>query len=242
MLALVGVGLRDGDVSVAGAEFVKKAAFVLAERYTSPVDDTIFELGVEVELLERADLEERAADIIELARANDVAILVPGDPLVATTHVSILLEAEKAKVPVEVFHASSVLTAVAETGLQCYKFGRTVSLPWEAKESAYQYVKDNLSLGLHTLVLLDVSPAMKVTDAVRKLWELEELRGEGFFAGNTPLLACSQLGTPQRKMVYARMDKLSDFGAPPYCLIVPGELHFLEEEALRRWHVEQGSQ
>ncbi len=239
MLALIGVGLRKGDISTAGAEFAKKATFVLAERYTSPVDRTIFDLEVEVELLERADLEERSAELIELGRANDVAILVPGDPLVATTHVSLLLQAEKQGVEAEVFHASSILTAIAETGLQCYKFGRVVSLPWEAKESAYDYVKRNLSVGLHTLILLDVEPPMKATDAVKKLWELEKLKGQGLFTANSPLLVCSNLGTPEREIVYARMDKIADFGDVPYSLVVPGELHFLEEEALERWRLKE---
>jgi diphthamide biosynthesis methyltransferase len=26
-----------------------------------------------------------------------------------------------------------------------------------------------------------------------------------------------------------------DFGPPPHCLIIPGRLHFIEEEALAQW-------
>ena len=50
-------------------------------------------------------------------------------------------------------------------------------------------------------------------------------------------IGCARIGSDNPKIKKAKAEKLIniDFGNPPYCLIVPAKLHFMEEEALEQW-------
>lgn len=78
----------------------------------------------------------------------------------ATTHTDILLRARALKIPTRVIHNASIMNAVGACGLQLYNFGQTVSLvffteSWKP-DSFYDRVKENMHLGMHTLLLLDI--------------------------------------------------------------------------------------
>ena len=106
---------------------------------------------------------------MEAARVGNVAFLVVGDPLSATTHTDLIVRArqycapdasEPTPVPVRIIHNASITTALGSSGLAGYNFGQTVSLvffteTWKP-DSFYDRIKDNADLGLHTLVLLDI--------------------------------------------------------------------------------------
>ena len=168
-----------------------------------------------------------------------MGILVGGDALAATTHMSILVEARKAGVPVKVIHGPSIFSAIAETGLHLYKFGRAVTIPYaqEGYEPTgfYDDIRKNLSLGLHTLILLDVKPPryMTVLEGLETLLKIEKSKGSGVLTERKVVAAC-QLGgsgairyaTPKQLM----QDKSLE--ATPAVIIIPGELHFSEKEYL----------
>ncbi len=78
----------------------------------------------------------------------------------ATTHTDLLLRATSLNIPTQTIHNASIMTALGSTGLQLYNFGQTVSLPfftdiWKPT-SWYDRLEENLRIGLHTLVLLDI--------------------------------------------------------------------------------------
>jgi diphthine synthase len=161
MLYLVGLGLHDeNDISLKGLQALKQSDRVYLESYTSFFNGSLERLstlcGKDVIPLKRSDLEEHPEE--NVLKPGEVSLLVLGDPLVATTHSDIILRAEKLKIPVKVIHSSSVYSAVGETGLQNYKFGRTISLaypePNHFATSPYDYLKENKMRGLHTLAYL----------------------------------------------------------------------------------------
>ncbi|MFB6216624.1 MAG: diphthine synthase, partial [Candidatus Aenigmatarchaeota archaeon] len=131
MLYLVGLGLDDGEVTQKGIEAVRSSEKVYAEFYTNTetVDLENLEEKTEsaIKKLSREEVEREDA-VLESAREQDTAFLVSGDPLTATTHYDIKHRAEKRGIEVNVVHAPSILTSVAETGLNVYKFGRVVTL------------------------------------------------------------------------------------------------------------------
>jgi len=124
-------------------------------------------------------VETESDEILRDADKENVALLVVGDPfgcvvchrtwtvssyplLVsrATTHTDIILRARALKIPVRVIHNASIMNAVGACGLQLYNFGQTVSLvffteTWKP-DSFYDRIKENVDLGMHTLVLLDI--------------------------------------------------------------------------------------
>ncbi|MFB6100164.1 MAG: diphthine synthase, partial [Candidatus Nanohalobium sp.] len=136
MIHLIGLGLDNGEVTEKGLEAMESADRVFAEFYTNTetvdLEKLEEETGSEIQKLSREEVEQQDT-IIEEAGDSDVAFLVSGDALTATTHYDIKHRAEERGIETEVVHAPSIFTSIAETGLNVYKFGRTVTLPEEGK-------------------------------------------------------------------------------------------------------------
>jgi len=143
-------------------------------------------------------------------------------------------EAKDEGVRFKVVHSSSIYTAVARTGLQVYKFGRTVTVITPEKgyesEGFYDAVLENQKQGLHTLLLLDVD--MGTGKALKMLKGIEEKRKENVL---DKVVVCSKLGSSEEKIVYGKAGDLIGKDLPcPAVVIVPGKLHFMEKEFLEK--------
>ena len=244
-LYFIGLGLNnEKDITVNGLEAVKNSDLVYLENYTSVLNCSKADLekfyGKKIIPVNRNMVENDDNEIINNSKNKSVAFLVAGDSLAATTHIDLYLRAKKEGIKCFVIHNSSILTTVGVTGLQLYKFGKTTSIPLENEnvEVPYDVLKGNLSLGLHTLFLLDLNPEeekfMKVNDAIRYLLKIELKRNEKIFSEKTLCVGCARVGS-ESQLIKARSAKellKFDFGKPVHCLIVPGKLHFMEEEAL----------
>ncbi len=141
-------------------------------------------------------------------------------------------------------HASSIGTAVSgATGLQSYKFGRTITIPFirerDLPESIYNYCKENKQCDLHTLILLDVDveekKVMSIPEALQILSELERKRREKIFLDDRLMIGVARLGSTDSMVKADRLNRLGEvnFGGVPHCLVAPGKLHFMEREALK---------
>lgn len=98
-LYVIGLGLGDErDVTVKGAEAIKKCSKVFLESYTSILSISKERLeaafGVPIQIAWRETVESEAHLILEPAKTSDVAFLVVGDPFGATTHTDLLLRAQ----------------------------------------------------------------------------------------------------------------------------------------------------
>ena len=205
-LHFIGLGLgNEKDITINGLEAVKKCDLVYMENYTSVLNCTKEALekfyGKKIILARRSLVESDDNEIIENSKAKNVAFLVIGDPFGATTHADLWMRDKKEGIKCHIIHNSSILTAVGVTGLQLYKFGKTTSIPIENENigAPYDVLKGNLSLGLHTLFLLDLSPDedsfMKVGDAIRYLLKVELKRNEKIFSEKTLCLGCARIGS-----------------------------------------------
>jgi len=238
MLYLIGLGLWDEeDVSVRALAAIKKCDSVYAEFYTNKWTGDMKKIenitGKSVTTIKRQDVEsERLTDE---ARHKDVALLIPGDPLSATTHIQLMIDAKEKGIDCRVVHSSSIYTSVAETGLQLYKFGRATTLVFLDESfnpsSQYEVIMENRKAGLHTLVLLDIredNRYMTVRDGIDVLMKV------GILDGDTKIIACCQIGSKDQKIRYGTMKQLAKepLEGTPAVIIVPGRLHFKEEEAL----------
>jgi diphthine synthase len=247
MLYLIGIGLSDEkDITVKGLEAVKKCEKVYLEFYTSrlscPKEDLERLYGKKIEIAVR-EFVESGEQLLSEAKAGSVALLIIGDPLCATTHWDILQRAKERNIKAEVIHNASVINAVGATGLQVYKFGKTTSIPFPREdevETPYNVIKDNKSVGAHTLVLLDLDPVnnkfMSVNEAIELLRKIERKRNERVFLPEDWCVGVARLGANDQRIVAGTVIEVSDadFGSAPHALIVPGSLHFLEEEALKQ--------
>jgi len=250
-LWFIGAGLGDErDLTLRGMEVLRSCSAVYAEEYTAllapgSLDRLAAAVGRPIHRLDRGAVE-AGAEILEALRTNPrVGFLVTGDPFVATTHVALRVEIETAGHRWRYLPNASVGTAAAGLlGLQSYRFGRTVSMPFPAPgfapTSPLQGIQGNRSLGLHTLVLLDLRPSegtfLSAREALRLLGERDP---EGRVLGPTaPAAAVARLGTDTAQAVYGTRTAVEgfDLGPPLHAVIVPSEpLHFEEEAAVRRW-------
>jgi diphthine synthase len=249
MLTFVGLGLWDEkDVSLRGLEAIREADEVYAERYTAHLGGATPETlesfyGRKVTFLDRDPLE-KGERLVEAARSKNVVLLAVGDSMTATTHVDLRLHAQKAGVRTRVIHGSSIQTAVAGlTGLTSYKFGRATTIVFPDGSyfptSPYDVVRDNLARGLHTLCLLDLRAAegryMTASEGAALLLRMEGERKEAALSDATLAIAIARAGSPEPLVARGGLADLAraDFGAPLHTLVLPGKMHFVEEEAVR---------
>lgn len=247
-LALVGLGLHDENgMTLRGLNAAKNADLLYAEFYTSIMPRLSLNRleGLtrhKVEILTRKDLEEDVErTILSKAKQARVTILTPGDPMSATTHIGLVLSAKKLGIPTIVIHSASIVTAAAgATGLELYKFGRTVTIPSPRTspfpESVYEFIKDNKSIGLHTLALLDLTgDRLTIPEAIRVLFRLENVKKAGVITQDTVVVGLARVEAPDCLVKADRAGNLveSDFGEPPWSIILPGRLHFVEAESLQ---------
>ncbi len=250
-LFLIGIGLGDADdITLKGLELLKQADKVYLESYTSVLNCPVAELekviGKTIEPANREVVEKKAeATILQAAKDGDAALLVIGDPLVATTHIDLIERAKKANIPVKVVHNASIISAIGATGLQVYKFGKTTSIPFAQKdyapETPYLAIEENQKIGAHTLLLLDLKPEenkfMTINDAIDYLLKIELKLNKKVFTRDTLCVGCARIGAKDQLIKAGAAKDLQniDFGKPVHCLVIPGNLHFMEEEFLQQF-------
>ena len=243
-LYLIGIGLStEKDITVKGLEIVKKCDKVYLENYTSLLQCSVQDLeqfyGKKVILADRTASEQNDEQIVEQAKKKGVAFLIVGDPFSATTHIDLFKLTKEKKV----VHNASVLTAVGITGLQLYKFGKVTSIPFVEDhphlETPYNVLKENQEQGLHTLFLLDLKPDqekfMTVNQALEILEKIELRKKEKLIGKDTLVIGCARLGSADSVIKSGPLEKMKkqSFGKPPHCLIIPGKMHFMEEEMVK---------
>ncbi len=248
MLYLVGLGLYDErDISLKGLEALKRADVVYAEFYTARLfggDLRFLEdlTGADIRILKREEVEEDNLPL-EDAKTSKVAFLTAGDPLVATTHTDLLIEAHKLGIKVRVIHSSSILSAAPGlAGLQAYKFGKVTTIPRPEENyfphSPYEVLAGNLKMGLHTLALLDIQAHrdyyMTANQGLEYLLRVAQDREDEVLSEDNLAVVVARAGAPEPLVRADWIKNLIDeeFGGPLHCLIIPGKLHFLEAEAL----------
>lgn len=243
-LYIIGLGLGDEkDITLKGLEAVKKCEKVYLECYTSAMQAGRERLerlyGKRLIPAGRDMLENRPEKtILKDAKDWDTALLVVGDPLSATTHNDLRLRAIKAGTEVKLIHNASVLNAVGITGLELYKFGKTVSIPFgnSTVRAPFDAYLKNDKIGLHTLFLLDIEPEkdrfMTISEALGYLIRCG-------LDGKSMCVGCAGLGSEKYEIACAcaRVLKEHEFSRKPQCLIVPSKLHFMEEETLEIWKI-----
>lgn len=222
---LIGIGLNKNSISADALEILKECDKVYLENYTVRFPYSLKELDFDFEEVGRVEVENES--ILMSAKDENIALLVYGDALSATTHIQLILSCKKRGIEYRVFHNASILTAVAETGLSIYKFGKTASLPdWKQHtnkpKSFMDYLSENKKIGAHTLILADIG-----LEYERAVLQLKE---SGFKDGEVIVL--SGAGTKEQKIFYDKLDEI-DGVTEPYCIIVPGKISTYEEEALK---------
>lgn len=251
MLTFIGLGLFDEqDLSLKGLEAVQSADLVYLEFYTSYLMGTTIEKMEElyrkpIIRLMREDVEQNP-EWLENAKTQNVVFLTGGDTMASTTHVDLRIRAKDMGIDTRLIHGASITSAVfGLSGLQNYRFGKSVSIPFPyvssrgnrvVTETPYDTIKFNQENGLHTLVFLDINSEhgyMTVQEGLALLLEVEEKRQEGVMK-NRIAVGIARAGSDDVcvKANFADNADAFELGGPLQILIIPGNLHFIEAEAL----------
>lgn len=266
MLCIIGIGISEFDsLPIGSFDILKNSDFVFLERFTGFISDDflvkikkiIFD-SKDSKSISEADIKfvkrwyiEDGREILEKAAVKNVSILVYGDPLVATTYNELVVRAKKFSIDVKIIHSSSgLISLIGETGLQPYKFGKMVTMMNDPMSSVtvYNTVYDNLSLGLHTLILTEYNNDDRVDNfesssspfylSPKKVFDLLlEREGEIKLANLSPktfAIVARKIGTTSSQIISGNIDSLStlDYQGGPNSVIIPGSLHFIEEDSV----------
>jgi len=250
MLTFVGLGLYDEQsITIEGREALQAASTVFAEFYTSRlVGTTASELAsshdIDLQVLDRATVERDPGEILDAAENDDAVFVTAGDTMVSTTHVDLRLRAEQRGIETRVVHGTTAQTAAGSlTGLQNYRFGKATTLPFEdahggegVPDSVVETITDNRSRGLHTLVYLDIKIDDPHWDGTEKFMTADHAAGHlATEFPDTLGVAVARAGSPEPVVKADTLDALAadGFGDPLHLLVVPGDLHEMERDALR---------
>lgn len=246
MLFLVGLGLSEKDITL-GAIDACKACELYVDRFTSKINDNtitrITELtGKGVKEISRQEMEEGSANIIKAAAARDIAILVGGDPLVATTHKILYIAAKKQDVGVKIIHSNSIITtSMGESGLDFYRFGSICTIPrWSSHYSPvsfYEKIHANIKCNCHTIALLDYDQknesTMEVKEAMDILEKAEMHYKKGIITNNTKIILLHNMSSEGARVIKTTIrDKESADIGGMNVFIIPAELTAIEVEAV----------
>ncbi len=245
-LTFVGLGLGARGVSLEGIYAIKEADSCYLEYYTTPHEPTLLSelemsTGKVLTVVDR-DFVEDGSQLLQEARTSKVALAVPGDPMIATTHNDLRVRAIRQKTETSIVHAATIASSAASiSGLHYYKFGRMMTVTRENLEllqQVYHTLQRNLQAGLHTLLLLEFD-ATGGTGATPQAAFEGLLRAEKNFkrkviSDETFAIVLSRLGRKNAEWRAGTLNHLGglDFGQQPHCVLIPGTLHFTEVEAV----------
>ena len=253
MLTFIGLGLYDEQsITCEGRDALREADRVFAEFYTSKllgatVEDLEAAHDVDIELRDRAGVEQDPEPILSAAATEDVVFLTAGDTMISTTHSDLRVRAAARDIDTRVIHGVTAETAASGlTGLQNYRFGKAVTLPFpglhgagDVPPSVIESIDANRERGLHTLVYLDIKvdshrdlTALDTDDPYMRADHAAELLATDW--ADELAVVVARAGSPDPVVAADRLSALAErsFGDPLHLLVIPGDLHHVEADAL----------
>lgn len=246
----IGMGLSGlNSCSLETLNVIREVDEVFLEKYTNflleDIPSLLKQMKLKLTIVDRKDLEENDHSFLENIEGKSSAILISGDPFIATTHNSLRLAAIQRGFKCRIIHNTSIVSAaISVSGLSSYRFGRTVTCPFSHNPSEFPYevIKYNKQIGAHTLVLLDIDlitgEFLAVNEAISILLELEGKKREKVFTKTNLVLGLAQIGNKKEFISAGIAEEIrtltwEDIGPPQAMIVCSDSLHFTEEEALQ---------
>ncbi len=247
-LLFIGLGLSGAEgMTVKALRELRACDIIYAEFYTSDLldggkEDLQEMAGKDIVTLDRAGVEE-SEQVIEAAKSAKVAFVTAGDTMAATTHIDLRIRAAEEGVRTRLVHGISIFSACPSSlGLQPYKFGRTVTLPFREGDhlprSPYDHLLENRSRGLHSMVLLDIRAEdgayMSAEQGLEWLMAAEGSFQGGLLNDDAVVCVASRVGGEEESIAAGTPADLlrRDLGGPMHTIVIPGTLHFMEAYSL----------
>jgi len=247
MLWIAGLGISGIEsISIETQKLLKNVDIVYLEQFTSPVtkleSNKIRKLVKGEFKIAKRWLVEDGKEILKNSKKKNVVLLTYGDPYIATTHIELRTRAIQEKIKTKTIHAASSITAlVGECGLQYYKIGRIVTVMKDPKTltTPYYVMYSNALAGNHTVLLLEYNQDegffLEPVNALLDLLSTEKEQKRKIISSSTFVIIASRIGFKNQAITAGKISNLikKNFGKPPHTIIIPGQLHFTESDALK---------
>ena len=254
ILFFIGYGLSDfHGLTLDALHILKSADKVFFETYTNFQSRNSLEsltqfLRRPVIPLERKNLENNSKDFLHDIKNCVAALVISGDPFIATTHHVLWLEALSMDIEVKVINNVSVYSLVPSlTGLFAYKFGKTATIPFSENPSLVPLdtLRNNQSTGAHSLFLLDINVIenrfLDVSQALKLLLEQankydKDKAEQILLNAQTLVVGISRLGMSDSRIIAGTLSEIQSLAwyeyGPPQALVIPAKMHVVEQEIL----------
>jgi len=251
MLYLIGLGLKPTHLTLEAIETIKSCDSVFVEVYTSQyAQGFIKELkeitNKSIMELNRIEIEQNFESALTSATKNNIGLLIFGNPLTATTHIQLLLDAKEKGIKYKVIPGISITNMVAESGLDEYKFGRTVTVCYHIEgfepESFYDQIKENQKMGLHTLCLLDIKKdqnPQKMMNSKEGIEVLEKIAQKRNEHNKLNYIALMGMSSEKQKIIAGKEEIFASkelYELFPQTLIIAGKMNEKEKECIEQLH------
>ena len=247
MLWIAGLGISGIEsISIETLKLLKNADIVYLEQFTSPVtkleSNKIRKLVKGEFKIAKRWMVEDGKEILKNSKKKKVVLLTYGDPYIATTHIELRTRAIQEKIKTKTIHAASSITAlVGECGLHYYKVGRIVTVMKDPKTltTPYYVTYSNALAGNHTVLLLEYNQDeeffLEPVNALSYLLSTEKEQKRKIISPSTFVIIASRIGFKNQAITAGKISNLieKNFGKPPHTIIIPGQLHFTESNALK---------
>lgn len=247
MLWIAGLGISGIEsISIETQKLLKTADIVYLEQFTSPVtkleSNKIRKLVKGEFKIAKRWMVEDGKEILKNSKKKTVVLLTYGDPYIATTHIELRTRAIQEKIKTKTIHAASSITAlVGECGLHYYKIGRIVTVMNDPKTltTPYYVTYSNALAGNHTVLLLEYNQDeeffLEPVNALSDLLSTEKEQKRKIISPSTFVIIASRIGFKNQAITAGKISNLikKNFGKPPHTIIIPGQLHFTESDALK---------
>ena len=247
MLWIAGLGISGIEsISIETQKLLKTADIVYLEQFTSPItkleSNKIKKLVKGEFKIAKRWMVEDGKEILKNSKKKKVVLLTYGDPYIATTHIELRTRAFQEKIKTKTIHAASSITAlVGECGLHYYKIGRIVTVMKDPKTltTPYYVTYSNALAGNHTVLLLEYNQDeeffLEPVNALSDLLSTEKEQKRKIISPSTFVIIASRIGFKNQAITAGKISNLIkiNFGKPPHTIIIPGQLHFTESDALK---------
>lgn len=249
MLLFAGLGISSiKSISQELKDKLKNADIVYFEQFTSPISSSEISYLKKIVkgqlIMAKRWLVEDGNEILKNSKKKKVVLLSYGDPFIATTHIELRVRAIRDRIKTDVVHAASSLTSmIGECGLHYYKVGRvsTIMKEMQSLTTPYYVIYRNLADGNHSILLLEYNQDEKFfldpNDALASLFLTEKEQKRNVVNESTFVIIASRIGFRTQKIIAGKISSLKkfDFGKPPHTIIIPGLMHFTEEDAVKEF-------
>ncbi len=238
MFYIIGIGLHPKQITKEALEIISSCDNVYIDNYTNQFSygntkDLEEIIQKKISVLNREELEQEQEFI-----KDNCCLLVIGNPLSATTHFTLIEDANKKNISTKIIPGISIFNYRGASGLSEYKFGKTTSIVFPEKnyfpKSFYETIINNLKNEAHTLCLLDIKTKQKKLMNVFEACEILEKIDTQKLLENKPCVLLAGMGSFKEKItsfIFKDYKKIEG-SVYPQSLIICSSLNNIEQEAL----------